>query len=254
MIDVLKDISNSVDNEIEKFYESGAISKVVKNGADGTPTHTIDTIAENIIVDYVKTNDIPCNILSEECGYIDRNEDMTLVVDPIDGTFNALNKIPFFSISLAISDKSFNEIEYGVVKNLATKDLYYCERGKGAYKNGKRLHVRKESDKKLGVINYDYASKDIVFSAIKDIYRIRTLGCASLEMLLVAEGIADLFFYIKNGGMLRNVVIAASTLTVREAGGIVLDEKGNIFEMPISLKERKNVVAVAYESLAGFIG
>lgn len=253
MIDILKEISNSVDNEIEKFYGSGEGSKVIKNGADGTLTYGIDQIAENVIVDFVETNDLACNILSEECGYIDRNQDKTLIVDPIDGTFNALNKIPFFSVSLAISNNDLSDIEYGVVKNLATKDLYYCKKGDGVYKNGKLLRVKEEGNKKLAIMNFDYDSKDIILSAIKDMRRIRTFGCASLEMLLVAEGIADLFLYIMKNGMLRNVDIAASTLMVREAGDMVLDGKGNIFEMPISLTERKNVVAAAYENVVGFL-
>ena len=89
-------------------------------GADGTPTLSIDKVAEDVIVEYITENDIQLNILSEEAGYIDNQAEKTLVIDTIDGTYNSVMGIPFYSVSMAIGTKSMADVEAGLVQNVVT--------------------------------------------------------------------------------------------------------------------------------------
>ena len=86
---------------------------------------------------------IPLNILSEEAGYIDNQAEKTLVIDPIDGTYNSVMGIPFYSVSMAIGTKSMADVEAGLVQNVVTGERFYAETGKGAFQDGCRMKVRK---------------------------------------------------------------------------------------------------------------
>ena len=81
-------------------------------GADGTPTCAVDKVAEDVILQFVEEQDLPFNVLSEEIGFIDRKEAKTLVIDPIDGTYNSAMGLPFYSVSLAVGKKSLRDQAY----------------------------------------------------------------------------------------------------------------------------------------------
>ncbi|MGC9204142.1 MAG: inositol monophosphatase family protein [Thermoplasmata archaeon] len=246
MIDHLKRISFNVKKSVDEFLENnpGGAGETIKIGADGTPTSRLDLVAEDDVFRYVKDNDLPLNILSEEYGYLDRGYEDTLVLDPLDGSYNAENNIPFYSISMAIGRENLSGIEKAFVLNLASGRYYWAEKGKGAFFMEERIKKRKKRET-LGVVSLGKNVKDYVFRGIEGTRRIRSMGCASLEMIMVAEGIADFFIYDYRGkSVLRIVDIAASTLIVRESGGFVLDAETFLpLEMPFSLSERRNIIA-----------
>jgi fructose-1,6-bisphosphatase/inositol monophosphatase family enzyme len=76
--------------------------------------------------------------------------------------------------------------------------------------------------------------------------RVRVLGAASLDLCLVARGAADLYYAHakRTKTKLRAVDIAGGVLIVREAGGLVLDLKGNELDMPLDPMARTDLVAV----------
>ena len=236
---VVESISRKVKkaNDTE-FYKFGNTTGL---GADGTVTKYIDKIAEDAALSVLNRSKIKVNVLSEEIGFIDNNSDYTFVLDPLDGTRNAYRGIPFYSVSLAVGKKSISDIEYGVVKNIPTSDLFTAEKGFGAFYNKKRVGVPEVPDKEmlsslaLGK-NYD---KFTLKHAKKE--KVRSLGSASLEMCMVAIGGLD--FYLIGKEYLRVVDIAASTLILREAGGAVTNILGEELDMPFNLEERSSVVA-----------
>ena len=85
--------------------------KKVAMGADGTDTSYIDKVAEDAIFQFMDRNNVQANILSEEAGYVDRGFDEVLVIDPVDGTYNASRGIPFFSISIARGKENVWNVE-----------------------------------------------------------------------------------------------------------------------------------------------
>lgn len=218
----------------------------VGKGASGSATSKIDKFAEDAILEYLDAHKIPLNVLSEEAGYIDRGGKKTLVVDPIDGTLNCTKGIPFFSVSLAIGDKRLMDCEHALVKNLYTGDTYYARRGGGAELNGHRIAVSKYVRDDSVFVMFDGRDVAPESADVKLIpSRVRTMGCASLEMCLVAQGAVQAHYMncTKFSRMIRIVDIAASCLILREAGGEIVDLEGNRLDMAFDLDDRKNFLA-----------
>jgi len=227
-----------------EFHKFGINTGV---GADGTPTKYIDKIAEDVAVKFIRKSDVKVNILSEEAGFLDLGGEYTFVLDPVDGTRNACRGISFYSVSLGVGRSKLDDVDFGIVRNIPAGDIYIAEKGHGAFLNNKRIHTpdlpAKEmlSSLTLGK-NFD---KTTLSLARKD--KVRSLGSASLEMCMVAIGALD--FYVVGKEYLRVTDIAASTLVVREAGGIVTNILGEKLDMSLNLDDRTSVIAACNEEL-----
>ncbi|HEX7392097.1 MAG TPA: inositol monophosphatase family protein [Thermoplasmata archaeon] len=233
----------SAYKELPKDYDGHLI---VGKGASGSATSKIDKFAEDAILAYLDDKELALNVLSEEAGYIDRGGKKTLVVDPIDGTLNCTRGIPFFSVSLAVGTRKLSDCEFGLVKNLHTGDSYFARRGGGAELNGHRIGVSKFSRDDSVFIMFDGRDVAPDSARVKQIpTRIRTMGCASLEMCLVAQGAVQAHYMNCSNirRMIRIIDIAASCLILREAGGEVVDLEGNKLDMEFNLEDRKNFLA-----------
>jgi len=256
MLSVLERIAKEVSDQIMELPQGFDRGLEVKDGADGTPTMNIDKFAEDVIISFVEEEDVPCNVLSEELGYLDRGMRKTLVVDPIDGTNNAVLGIPYYSVSLAIGGRSLREVEAGLVRNLVNGDIFQAVRGNGAYLNGERMKVRRFDPAVSVFLVYmgRYANDDTMRVA-KMSERTRSLGCASLEMCLVANGTVDAYYMNceRREKSIRVVDIAASSLILREAGGEVLSLDGAPLDMPFDLVARSNFLAIGDPVVAGVV-
>ncbi len=249
-IALLKKLADAAQQRIREILEryGEKAAEIVKVGAYGAPSSRVDVEAENEVVRFVKENDLPFNIFSEELGYLDRGYEDTLIMDPLDGSYNAENGISFYAVSLALSRGDLRSVRYGLVRDVPHNRDYWAIKGQGAYLNGERL--RTKGNKSLFIVYLGKKADPRAFEIAKKARRVRNLGSASLEMCMVAEGIADLFLYeFYGGGALRIVDIAASTLIVNEAGGLVLDENLKPLNMHLDFGERKNVIAVARREL-----
>lgn len=223
---------------------------VVGIGADGTATHAMDKVCEDVIINYVQDNDLPFNIMSEELGFLDRGYPETLLTDPLDGTFNAENRIPFYSVSMATLVDDFNSLNRGFVMDLAHGDIFYAEKNAGSTHNGKSIHVSPTPIRGY-CISMGSGSDPLRRKLIDLPGRHRSLGCASLEMALVAKGSIDLMAYVGPGSFIRNVDVAAGVLLVREAGGVVVDQAGNDFNMGLDVTTRTNILAARNHKIIG---
>jgi len=238
-------IARTVKRESKKHFSK--MRKTVDIGADGTPTKYIDKIAEDVAIKRLKKSDIKVNLLSEEAGFLDFGGKYTFVLDPVDGTRNAYRGVPFYAVSLAIGTSKISNVEYGIVKNIPTGDVYLAERGYGAFLNGRQIQVCEMppnavvSSLTLGK-NFD---KTTISLSKKNI--VRSFGSASLEMCMVAVGGIDI--YVLGKEFLRVIDIAASTLIVREAGGLVKNILGEELDMNFTLNERTSVVTACSEEM-----
>lgn len=253
MVEEIKILAGKVVDKIYHKVRKIAVSdfysfkKNVGIGADGTPTKFIDQLAEDVALKAIKKSKTKVNVLSEEAGFIDNGGEYVFVLDPVDGTRNASRGIPFYSVSLAVGKKNLSDVWFGLVRNIPTGDLFVCEKNHGAFVNKKQVAAPEVPDKQILSCltlgnNYDKKSHEL---ATKD--KVRSLGCASLEMCLVATGALD--FYLVGREYMRVTDIAASTLFVREAGGAVTDIIGRELDMPLSLDERTSVVAACNKEL-----
>ncbi|MCL1978637.1 MAG: sugar kinase, partial [Methanomassiliicoccaceae archaeon] len=256
MMDILSNIADAVEEAIKKIPDSRARGECIGMGADGTSTSQIDKIAENTVLAFIQRNNIPLNVLSEEIGFVDNGGKETLVLDPIDGTSNAIAGVPLFTISMAIGTKRLSDVHTAYLRNLATGDVITAEKGNGAYKNGSRIHVRKADMGDLFMMIYlGNGAHPASFNLAKRVKSSRSYGCASLEMTLVAEGEADGFLMHaeKYTRAIRVVDIAASALILREAGGEVYDLEGKVLEMDFNVECHSNFIAFGDRKVYDFI-
>jgi fructose-1,6-bisphosphatase/inositol monophosphatase family enzyme len=242
---IVEKISKEVKKESRNnFYKLG---KTVGIGADGSPTSYIDQVAENVAIRILEKSEVKVNLLSEEKGFVDFGGTYVFVLDPVDGTRNAYRGIPFYSVSLAIGTSKISDIEYGIVKNIPTGDIFTAEKHEGAFLNNTRIRVcEMPSAEMLSSISLGkiYTPRAGVLSKKGNV---RSFGSASLEMCLVA--ISALDYYFVGRDILRVIDIAAATLIIREAGGFVKTITGDELDMEFDLIGRTSVFAGCSETL-----
>jgi fructose-1,6-bisphosphatase/inositol monophosphatase family enzyme len=228
-------------------YDFASFKKNVGIGADGTPTKFIDRLAEDVAFKVIDKSKTKVNVLSEEAGFIDFGGKYTFVLDPIDGTRNAYRGIPFFGVCLGVGKKHLKDVEYGIVRNIPTGDLFIAEKNNGAFLNNQRFAIPEmPSNDILTSITLGSNSDNLAIELAKK-GTVRSLGAASLEMCMVAAGALD--YYIVSREYLRITDIAASTLVIREAGGVVTNILGENLNMELSLDQRTSVIACCNKEL-----
>ncbi len=168
--------------------------------------------------------------LGEETG-AEKGADETRrwIVDPLDGTTNFLRAIPHWSVSIALEHKG--EIVAGVVYDPAKQDLFYAEKGGGAWLNERRIRVAPTRDLSRALIGtgVPFGAKATLPQNLRELSRLmpmtaglRRMGSAALDLAYVAAGRLD-FYWERE---LNAWDIAAGLLIVREAGGTVVDISG----------------------------
>ena len=245
MKDVLLDLAKAARHAVGTLQ--GNPAEVVGRGADGAPSTRIDRAAETAVLQRLDAKGVRLDVLSEEAGFVDRHGDGLLVLDPVDGTHNALRGVPAYSISLAVGHARLADVEAGLVLDLVSGAAYYAEKGKGAELDGSPIHVRAFDPKDVLFSVYlgTNAEADAARVAAKA-RRVRNLGAASLDLCLVARGAADMYYMQSREERLklRACDIAAGTLIVREAGGRVLNLQGNDLDIPLTADAHTDLVAV----------
>jgi myo-inositol-1(or 4)-monophosphatase len=154
----------------------------------------------------------------------------TWIVDPLDGTTNFLHSIPHFAISVGLQREGTTIA--GVIYNPANDELYFAERGKGAFLNDQRLRVagrRTLSDCVIACALPHMGRGDLELSRVEmsaiqaRVAGLRRFGAAALDMAFVAAGRFD-GYWERN---LQPWDMAAGQIIVREAGGTVSGIAGN---------------------------
>ncbi len=190
--------------EVEKL-------QVSKKGPKDFVTKT-DKHVEKILIEELSKTKKNYSFISEEIGQIkNKDKENIWIIDPIDGTTNFLHGIPHFAICIAL--QSNNEIVSGLIFDPIKDEMFFAEKNKGAYLNNQRLRVSKKNSLEDCLFSSNH--EGVKFSNLN----MRYSGCASLDLAYVASGRLDGFFH--NDINLWDV--AAGSLLVNEAGGIVND-------------------------------
>ena len=194
-----------------------------------------DILSEKIIMEAVRKKFPNHNFLTEESGDIKKGSEYTWIIDPIDGTTNFVSNIPYFAVSIALAKN--DEPVMGAVYNPCTNEMFFAEKGKGAYLNGKRLHVSKKNELKNALADFDTPNEAeisrktfCIMARNYGMFRgIRNFGAAVLNLCYIASGKFDLYFSLS----LKPWDVAAAKLIVEEAGGRVTNldnKKWNIYD------------------------
>ena len=254
-IDELKDLGLQVYEKIHPILGTELAAKTSTRGAGGDITMYIDTLAENTIINGLKEFGPNLLLISEEIGekYIGNREkavknNYVLIVDPIDGSNNSVRGIPYCSVSIAYAKGShMRDIIKGVIVNLYTKDIYWAEKGKGAFMNDHKIHV---SD--LGISDKPFFEINIAPLNIKHnlerlepiiskFHRIRILGSTALSLCQIASGSMEVFLDFRESN--RLVDTAAGYLILKEAGGKIFSFDGKEINLELGIDKRFSFIA-----------
>ena len=172
--------------------------------------------------------------LGEEGGQAEGDWEWRWVVDPLDGTTNFLHGIPHWAISVGVEKRNADgktELVAGCIYNPAGNEMFWAEKGMGAYLNDKRLRVsgRREMVNALfaACIPFAKIQRKAEFSAtlarlMPQVSGVRRFGSAALDLAWVAAGRYDGFWELG----LNKWDIAAGLVIVKEAGGFLSDPAG----------------------------
>lgn len=184
-----------------------------------------DKECETYLLERIRESYPEHRILSEESGENEMISDWCWVVDPLDGTINFAQGIPVFSVSIAL--QYMGDSVAGVVYNPVTDQLFSAVRGGGSWLNGKRLQVSSKTELNQCVLAtgfpYDRAIDSDNNSAhfaemVPKVRGLRRLGSAAYDLANVAAGAMDGYWELA----LSPWDVAAGTLLVLEAGGVIL--------------------------------
>jgi len=207
----------------------------------------IDQVAEEIIIQSLKKDKVNCLLISEEIGekYIgDENQakknQHVLITDPLDGSNNAVRGVPYCSVSIAYAiGNKMNDIVKAVVFNLNTKDIYWAEKGKGAYFNSAQIHVSDLDITQKCFFELNLPMKNLMINLqklaplVRRFYRIRILGSSALTLCQIANGSMEAFINLRKTN--RLVDVAAGFLILKEAGGKILSLDGKEINKDLSI-------------------
>lgn len=185
----------------------------------------IDLLSEKTIVSILEKEFPDYSFLAEEKGSRDSGSEFTWVIDPIDGTHNFFFGLPMFAVSIGL--QKGNEMQCGVILLPVFDELYTAERGKGAFLNGKKIHVSKRPMEEAitnicGHVWTDYKKLDALKGLIPQVFNSRVLGSACFVLANIAAGNLDATVEFND----KPWDFAAGWLLVEEAGGKFTDFEG----------------------------
>jgi len=242
-INVLEKICDKVSKVIIRDFGEIEKLQVSRKGPGDFVTKT-DKKVEKIIIEELEKARPKYGFVAEESGERKNESEFNWIIDPIDGTSNFMHGIPHFAISIALEKNG--EIISGIVCDPIKNEMFYAEKGRGAYLNNRRIRVssRKNLEEVIGLYGCPPMLKvdgNEFFEQIKkastQIHKLRNYGSAALDFTYVASGRADFAWY----DHLNYWDYAAGKIILLEAGGTITDFSGKSF-----VKQKETFISNSY--------
>lgn len=228
-----------LNTHLVKSYK--APIKIMDKGSQGLATEA-DLLSEKFVMDQIKKAYPSHKILSEEDSFAKElrleatdDEHYMWLIDPLDGTNNFYNRVPFFCVSLALNKGSQTLV--GVVYNPVSCELFYSVRGKGAYMvrliGEEEVKIKLKTPKKKkyfkeALLSANLSSKRVERDLLKtfpEVRAMRRFGSAALELCYVAAGMLDAYWEYS----LKPWDMGAGGLICEEAGAKISTIKGEVY-------------------------
>ncbi len=199
----------------------GKVTQIVKKGEINLVTEA-DINSEKKIIEIITSSFPSDSILAEETGNSKKSSARVWIIDPLDGTTNFAHGFPFFAISIALEID--NKVVLGVVHIPYLNEIFHAIHRKGAYMNGKPIHVSATNELGDSLLAtgfpYDIHQRsegvlDLFKKMILVAQGVRRAGAAAIDLCYVAAGRLDGFWE----EFLKPWDTAAGALIVEEAGG-----------------------------------
>jgi len=244
-IEDLRQIGKTLLAGVADIGRSAEMKTALGIGAGGDKTFPIDKMADEIIISGLRKLREPLTVISEETGTLDMNGGGTKVlIDPIDGSKNAVSGIPFYCTSIAVADgDTLGDVRLAYVLNLITGDEFWAESGSGAFLSGERIHTQKEDEFFLIAYEAPIPQNDLppIVPLLSRSRKTRCLGSTALDLAYLSLGAVSVFV---SASPSRSFDFAGGWLLVKESGGIVTDTKGREIEnVLLGLKRSTSLLA-----------
>ena len=229
IINIMTKAAYKAGNILIKDFREVENLQVSKKGIGDFVTSS-DLNSEKTIIKILEKAYPEIKVISEETNPetdLD-NHEKKWIIDPLDGTLNFIHGLPHFAISIALMIKE--EIISGIIYDPIKDELFWAEKGGGAYLNDRRIRVSARNQLKDALVSTGIPWKGmeethknylkILENIMKNSSGIRRYGSAALDLAYVAAGRYDAFWEFN----LKSWDIASGSLIFKEAGGYV----GNI--------------------------
>lgn len=221
-MNVMIDAAEKAGRSLVRDFGEVENLQVSKKGP-GNFVSTADHKAEKIIREQLTKARPRYSFLMEESGET-KGEDATsrFIVDPLDGTMNFLHGIPHWSVSIALEMEG--ELVAGVIYDPVKDEMFWAEKGLGAYMNNRRITVAGRqllTDTAVAIQSRSHSSVEGMDELLQSGMLVRAMGSTCLDLCYVACGRLDAMYKAKISGGLWDV--AAGVVLVREARGVVTD-------------------------------
>ena len=232
----LKEVLYEATREAGKIisdYFQGSFTVDNKEGINNLVTE-VDKHSEKRIIEIIRKHYPTHSRISEEVGEMIQDSPYQWIIDPIDGTVNFAHGIPLCCVSIGL--KHNEDLILGAVYNPMMNELFFAEKGKGAFLNDKPISVSTKSDfrKACLVTGFPYKWPDSKEHPIRVFERfimeglpVRRLGSAAIDLCWVACGRFDGFWEYN----LSSWDVAAGYLIVQEAGGRITNFEGDAYSV-----------------------
>jgi len=210
----------------------------------------VDRASEKLITKAIKKAFPDHAVLGEEDNFKNgisdeiKNARYIWIVDPLDGTTNFVKSLPFYAVSIALFEKAKQsesknyeylegEIIAGAVYLPKMDELFYASKGKGAFLNGKKIHVSDTKKLEKAVLATGFHLKGALQNIpyfekiVGDCRAVRRFGASAIDLVYTACGRFDGYWEFN----IKAWDIAAGVLIVEEAGGHITDINGNTLDL-----------------------
>jgi myo-inositol-1(or 4)-monophosphatase len=244
-IKLLQNLGKKISKELQSLKTDPSAKSAIGVGAAGDKTYPIDKKSEDIAVSELESCGESLTIISEELGIREiKGGGDKVLIDPIDGSKNAVAGIPFYCISIAIADgNTIGDIYMSYILNLASGDEFWATKESGAFLNAKRMRAQEDSNLSLVAFETGVPKRDIsrIMPLLLQAFKPRCFGSTALDLAYLANGSISVFV---NPQLSRSFDFGGGWLLVKEAGGIFTDILGNSIEQKeISLGKSTSLLA-----------
>jgi len=231
-------LENITRQVIEVAKASGAMIKAERKNFSSSSIEVkglhdfvsyVDKTSEEQIIKALNKIFPEAGFIAEEGSGYEKSSGLNWIVDPLDGTTNFIHGVPVFSVSIALMAN--HEIVIGVVYEINHDECFYAWKGSIAYLNEKEINVSevtalKDSLLATGFPYYDYSRLDPYIDFFKylvqNTHGVRRLGSAAVDLAYTACGRFEGFYEYG----LNSWDVAAGSLIVKQAGGLITDFSG----------------------------
>jgi len=228
-------MKNIVDIGIKAAREAGEYlsknsgkEKNVSIKSDKSLVTDFDSQAEKIIVDIIRSEFPTHSIMAEEGNNTSFSNDYLWIIDPIDGTHNFIRSIPLYGVSIGVVHQ--NKFVAGIIYMPTDNELYFSEKGNGAFKNDTPIKVSNKTEINECTLSFDSCLRknselktDVLKTLAMKVFNIRMFGASTTLLTYLAEGKIDISVEFDD----KPWDFAAGASLVTEAGGRITDFDGN---------------------------